>query len=86
MGLDRGELVIEDLTVPLALRFISGKYQGGEFPLPGAGEIVIQGPTFRYTVDRGSGGVHDLEVKREGRVVVSLTEPARNVSMPDVVA
>ena len=41
MGLDRGELVIEDLTVPLALRFISGKYQGGEFPLPEAGEIVI---------------------------------------------
>ena len=24
-----------------ALRFISGKYQGGEFPLPDAGEIVI---------------------------------------------
>ena len=24
-----------------ALRFISGKYQGGEFPLPGEGEIVI---------------------------------------------
>ena len=24
-----------------ALRFISGKYQGGEFPLPSQGEIVI---------------------------------------------
>jgi len=34
-------LVIEGLTVPLALRFISGKYQGGEFPLPESGEIVI---------------------------------------------
>lgn len=33
--------MIEGLTVPLALRFISGKYQGGEFPLPEAGEIVI---------------------------------------------
>ncbi len=27
--------------MPLALRFISGKYQGGEFPLPDEGEIVI---------------------------------------------
>ena len=34
-------MVIEGLTVPLALRFISGKYQGGEFPLPDDGEIVI---------------------------------------------
>lgn len=41
MGVERGELVIEDLTLPLALRFISGKYQGGEFPLPEAGEVVI---------------------------------------------
>lgn len=28
-------------THPLALRFISGKYQGGEFPLPINGELVI---------------------------------------------
>jgi len=28
-------------TRPFALRFISGKYQGGEFPLPEDGEIVI---------------------------------------------
>ncbi|MGD8318412.1 MAG: DUF4388 domain-containing protein [Myxococcales bacterium] len=41
MRSERGELVIEGLTVPLALRFISGKYQGGEFPLPESGEIVI---------------------------------------------
>jgi hypothetical protein len=41
MGMERGELVIEGLTLPLALRFISGKYQGGEFPLPEDGEIVI---------------------------------------------
>lgn len=41
MGAERGELVIEDLALPLALRFISGKYQGGEFPLPESGEIVI---------------------------------------------
>ncbi len=41
MGFERGELVIEGLTLPLALRFISGKYQGGEFPLPEGGEIVI---------------------------------------------
>ncbi len=41
MGAERGELVIEDLVLPLALRFISGKYQGGEFPLPESGEIVI---------------------------------------------
>jgi len=32
--------VIEGLALPLALRFISGKYQGGEFPLPEDGEIV----------------------------------------------
>lgn len=41
MGSELGELDIEGLTVPLALRFISGKYQGGEFPLPEDGEIVI---------------------------------------------
>jgi pSer/pThr/pTyr-binding forkhead associated (FHA) protein len=41
MVAERGELVIEDLALPLALRFISGKYQGGEFPLPESGEIVI---------------------------------------------
>ncbi len=41
MGSQRGELVIEGLALPLALRFISGKYQGGEFPLPEDGEIVI---------------------------------------------
>ena len=41
MGIERGELVIEGLTLPLALRFISGTYQGGEFPLPEGGEIVI---------------------------------------------
>jgi len=41
MGSQQGELVIEGLTLPLALRFISGKYQGGEFPLPDDGEIVI---------------------------------------------
>ena len=31
----------DDPTLPLALRFISGKYQGGEFPIPVDGEIVI---------------------------------------------
>jgi len=41
MGSELGELDIEGLALPLALRFISGKYQGGEFPLPEAGEIVI---------------------------------------------
>jgi hypothetical protein len=41
MRSERGELLIEGLTVPLALRFISGKYQGGEFPLPETGEIII---------------------------------------------
>ena len=41
MGSERGELVIEGLALPLALRFISGKYQGGEFPLPEEGEIVV---------------------------------------------
>jgi hypothetical protein len=41
MGSQQGELVIEGLTLPLALRFISGKYQGGEFPLPEDGEIVV---------------------------------------------
>ncbi|MCZ6805394.1 MAG: DUF4388 domain-containing protein [Deltaproteobacteria bacterium] len=41
MGSELGELEIEGLTLPLALRFISGKYQGGEFPLPDDGEIII---------------------------------------------
>ncbi len=41
-----------------------------------AEEIVIQGPTFRYTLDRSSGTIRELEVRREGRVVVSLQAPA----------
>lgn len=40
------------------------------------GEIIIEGPTFRYTVDEAGGVVRGLEVKREGRVVVSLQKPA----------
>ncbi len=44
-----------------------------------AGEIVIQGPTFRYTVDRTSGAVRDLEVKRDGHIVASLQESAEIV-------
>lgn len=34
-------MTIETPTLPLALRFISGKYQGGEFPVPVEGEIII---------------------------------------------
>ncbi len=44
-GLDSTEpplhMTPPQLARPHALRFISGKYQGGEFPLPESGEIVI---------------------------------------------
>lgn len=38
-------------------------------------KIVIQGPTFRYVVERETGIVSDVEVVREGTVVVKLLEP-----------
>jgi len=37
--------------------------------------VSIQGPTFRYVVDRSTGAVSQLEAMREGRAVVKLREP-----------
>ncbi len=38
--------------------------------------IIIQGPTFRYVVDRRTGGIAELEAIREGNKVVTLRGPA----------
>lgn len=38
--------------------------------------INIEGPTFRYTIDKQSGVIRGLEVKREDQTVISLQEPA----------
>lgn len=38
--------------------------------------ITIQGPTFRYVIDRATGAVADLEAVRNGRVVMKLREPS----------
>jgi len=40
------------------------------------GKIVIGGPTFGYTVDKTTGAVVALRVKREGQAVLGLMEPA----------
>lgn len=39
-------------------------------------QILISGPTFTYTVDRGTGAIQSLRVTREGRAVAELLEPA----------
>ncbi|HOQ33211.1 MAG TPA: hypothetical protein PLA12_11950 [Candidatus Hydrogenedens sp.] len=41
----------------------------------GGENIVIQGPTFRYVVERKTGVVTDVEVVREGAIAVKLLEP-----------
>lgn len=46
------------------------------------GQIVITGPTFEYTVDKNSGAVVALWVKREGQPVIRLVEPASLVIGP----
>ena len=38
--------------------------------------IVITGPTFEYTVDKTTGAVVGLQVKREGQTAIRLVEPA----------
>ena len=40
------------------------------------GKVVITGPTFEYTVDKTTGAVVALQVKRDGQSVVSLIKPA----------
>ena len=38
--------------------------------------VMVQGPTFRYTIDRANGAVTGLEAVREGTPVVTLNGPA----------
>ena len=38
--------------------------------------IVVQGPTFTYTVDKTTGAIAGLEVMRQGETVAQLREPA----------
>ncbi len=47
-----------------------------------SGRIVIRGPTFEYTVDKTTGAVVALQVKREGQQVIRLVEPT-NVTIGD---
>ena len=53
-------------TLPLALRFISGKYQGGEFPIPVNGEIVIGRSSELEMVL-----VEDMVSRRHAKITVS---------------
>ena len=52
-----------------ALRFISGKYQGGEFPLPRNKEIVVGRPSELDMVL-----VEDMVSRRHAKITVSPTE------------
>ena len=54
---------------PCALRFISGKYQGGEFPLPNQGEIVIGRSSELDMVL-----VEDMVSRRHAKITVSNGE------------
>ncbi len=56
----------EQSTLPLVLRFISGKYQGGEFPIPVNGEIVIGRSSELEMVL-----VEDMVSRKHARIVVS---------------
>lgn len=56
----------EQSTLPLVLRFISGKYQGGEFPLPVNGEIVIGRSSELEMVL-----VEDMVSRKHARIVVT---------------
>ncbi len=56
---------------PFALRFISGKYQGGEFPLPSHGEVVIGRSSELDMVL-----VEDMVSRRHAKITVS-TESIR---------
>ncbi len=42
-----------------------------------AANIVVEGPTFRYTIEKKSGAIADLETVRDGRVVAKLRTPAK---------
>ncbi len=45
-------------------------------------QVVVQGPTFRYVVDRTTGAVVDITVMREDAVVIKMREPL-NVLVDD---
>src|SRR6476659_8709993 len=51
-----------------ALKFISGKYQGGEFPLPDRGEVVIGRAS-----DVGMVLVEDMVSRKHARLIVDGT-------------
>jgi len=38
--------------------------------------VTVQGPTFRYVVDRATGAVSELQAMRDGKEVVRLSKPA----------
>jgi hypothetical protein len=46
------------------------------------GKITIKGPTFEYVVDKTTGAIVALQVKRDGSSVIELTEPA-NIRVGD---
>ena len=49
-------------------------------------KIVIRGPTFEYTVDKTTGAVVALQVKREGQTAIRFVEPASLVIGDYIVA
>ena len=46
--------------------------------------ITVQGPTFRYVVDRATGAVSELQATRGGREVVRLCKRPRSGSTTPV--
>lgn len=56
------------LREPLPSEDLSCRVEGAK--------IIIQGPVFRYSVDKGTGAIVGLDVTRQGRVVTSLRGPA----------
>jgi len=62
------ETIIEVLRRPLPSEDLTCSTEGSK--------IVIQGPTFRYTVDQATGAIVGLDAARQGHVVATLRGPA----------
>ena len=65
----RSKTVTEVVREPLPSEALTYVVDGGK--------IIIRGPTFEYIVEKTIGAVVGLQVKREGKPVACLDEPAR---------
>ena len=66
----RSKTVTSVLREPLPPEDLSYSVDGGK--------IVITGPTFEYSVDKTTGAVVALQVKREGQDVIGLTRARKH--------